>query len=399
MKFLFQIWSIIFFILILVSIAIVAMETHPNFRVKRKGFDLEDLVSSNRTINPKLILYYETVPHTGLQAVDGICVVIFTMELLLRFLVSPSKLVYIKSFFNIIDILCVLPLFITLIVHAVIGDFLLREQSIILIGYLSLTSVLRVFRLFKIARYYRSFRLLILAVKSSFRELFLLVLLITMGMLIFSTLIYFAEFQVDNKFRSIPIGFWWSIITMTTVGYGEITPQSGWGFLVGGICAVSGMLITGLPIPIIASNFNHYHTNARFADSLASKQASMSSWRGMTSGQQLFKRSATTRADVDCNTTKDSSNNNAKSDDDIKLTHIATPRATRRARSAFVQRCSSPRLHTSENRCSQDGSKKNIQNSVPTQSESKKNSWKAVPTIIRHSPSDSSLNSGENSTI
>ena len=64
----------------------------------------------------------------------------------------------------------------------------------------------------------RSLKILQLAVKSSLRELLLLFLLITMGMVVFSTLIYFAEFEEDDNFEHIPICFWWSIVTMTTVG-------------------------------------------------------------------------------------------------------------------------------------------------------------------------------------
>ena len=116
------------------------------------------------------------------------------------------------------------------------------------------------------------FQILQLAVRSSFQELLLLCMLIIMGMLVFSTLIYFAEFHDADSFMHIPIGFWWSIVTMTTVGYGDYHPESGWGYLVGTLCAVSGMLATGLPIPIIASNFNHYYNFARYRDKLVQRK-------------------------------------------------------------------------------------------------------------------------------
>ena len=66
-----------------------------------------------------------------------------------------------------------------------------------------------------------------LAMRASAREILLLLLLIAIGTLIFATMIFFAEFtQDDDTFPHIPIGFWWSIITMTTVGYGDRTPSS-----------------------------------------------------------------------------------------------------------------------------------------------------------------------------
>ena len=81
-------------------------------------------------------------------------------------------------------------------------------------------------------------------------------------MLFFSVLIYFAEFSEDGSFEHIPIGFWWAIVTMTTVGYGDKVPKTGWGYMVGGLCAITGMLCTSLPIPIIANNFNMYYSYA-----------------------------------------------------------------------------------------------------------------------------------------
>ena len=67
---------------------------------------------------------------------------------------------------------------------------------------------------------------------------------------------------------NIPIGFWWSIVTMTTVGYGDIIPKTGLGYLVGSLCALTGMLITGLPIPVIANSFHLYCTYAKLKDKL-----------------------------------------------------------------------------------------------------------------------------------
>ena len=243
------------------------METHPSFRVPRGPERIPDRNSTN----PKLRLFYTTDPHKSIEVIDGICVVFFAIELLLRFIASPKKIGFFISIYNIVDIFCVLPMIVVFSIQQVQKDFWDDREFFIVISYLSLTSVLRVFRLFKLARHYRGLKILQLAIKSSIRELLLLVVLIFMGMLVFSTLIYFAEFNEDDNFLTIPIGFWWSIITMTTVGYGDVRPESSWGYLVGGFCAVSGMLATGLPIPIIANNFNHYYNYERFQRKLSKK--------------------------------------------------------------------------------------------------------------------------------
>lgn len=253
----------------MISIMVVAMETHPVFRVSAPEDELDE--NANFT-NPKRRMFYETDLHPALYYMDSTCTLVFFTELTLRLICSPSKCKFFKSAFNIIDIFCVLPMTIVLLLQWTTPDFWSGSHFYLMISYLSLASVLRVFRLFKLARHYRGFKILHLAVRSSMKELFLLFSLIATGMVIFSTLVYYAEFNEENGFTSIPIGFWWSIITMTTVGYGEIVPTSGWGYVVGSACAIAGTLITGLPIPIIASNFNYYYNYSRLLMKMEERQ-------------------------------------------------------------------------------------------------------------------------------
>ena len=181
-----------------------------------------------------------------------------------RFLISPDKKAFCRSVYNVIDVIAITPGMAMFAIEMSGLNSWANRHFYNLVFCLTLLGVFRIFRLIKFARHYTAMRVLLLALRASCREILLLFMLIAMGMLLFSTLVYFAEFEcVDSDIDTIPYGFWWSLVTMTTVGYGDAKPKSGWGFVVGGLCALAGMLCTGLPIPIIASNFNMHFTYHR----------------------------------------------------------------------------------------------------------------------------------------
>jgi len=134
---------------------------------------------------------------------------------------------------------------------------LLQENDI-----LEFFSIIRIMRLFKLTRHSPGLKILIHTFKASAHELVLLIFFLIIGIVIFASLVYYAEriqYNPTNDFTSIPVGLWWAIVTMTTVGYGDITPVGIWGKLVGTLCVIAGVLTIALPVPVVVANFNNFY--------------------------------------------------------------------------------------------------------------------------------------------
>lgn len=200
----------------------------------------------------------DTKPHPVFFYLECICNVWFTFELVVRFIVSPNKLTFIKTPVNIIDIAAILSFYLDSIVV-----FLEKENEV-----LDFLSIVCIMRLFKLTRHSPGLKILIHTFKASAHELSLLVFFLVLFIVVFASLVYYAErteVNEENNFTSIPEGLWWAIITMTTVGYGDMTPKTYLGMFVGSICALTGVLTIALPVPVIVSNFALFysHTKAR----------------------------------------------------------------------------------------------------------------------------------------
>ena len=149
---------------------------------------------------------------------EGICVAWFTLELSIRFIVCPSRLKFIKDIMNWIDFLAIIPFFIELIFD---------NRNDPSHSYLQVIRVIRVFRIIKLSKHNVGLQILGHTLKASFRELLLLIFFLGIGIVIFASLVYYCEKgEPGTKFTSIPMSFWWAVITMTTVGYGDMAPTT-----------------------------------------------------------------------------------------------------------------------------------------------------------------------------
>lgn len=185
-----------------------------------------------------------------IRVVNLFCAVFFTIEFLTRVIVSPDRIRFWKQTMNWIDFLSLFPTYLLEIF-----------PSSVWISNLVIIRLLRLFRFFKLSY---GLQVLVHTLKASFYELTLLLLIVLIPLVVFSSMVYAVEHsQHETKFKSIPDTFWWCLITMTTVGYGDMYPMSWAGKMIGGVCAVCGLLIVALPISVIGSNFSLYYAHVR----------------------------------------------------------------------------------------------------------------------------------------
>uniref|UniRef100_A0A3P9NVD7 Potassium voltage-gated channel subfamily D member 3 n=1 Tax=Poecilia reticulata TaxID=8081 RepID=A0A3P9NVD7_POERE len=208
--------------------------------------------------------------------IDTACVMIFTVEYLLRLFAAPSRYRFMRSVMSIIDVVAILPYY--------IGLVMTNNEDVS--GAFVTLRVFRVFRIFKFSRHSQGLRILGYTLKSCASELGFLLFSLTMAIIIFATVMFYAEKgSSSSKFTSIPASFWYTIVTMTTLGYGDMVPKTIAGKIFGSICSLSGVLVIALPVPVIVSNFSRiYHQNQRADKRRAQKKARLARIRIAKSG-------------------------------------------------------------------------------------------------------------------
>ncbi len=176
-----------------------------------------------------------------LKVLEWIITVIFSLEYVLRIIIVKKPFRYIFSFYGIVDFLSVIPTYLSLLI--------IGSQSLIVIRILRL---LRVFRILKLTRYTLAGRFLMKAMWASREKISVFISFLLIFVVIMGTIMYLIEGE-KSGFTSIPTSIYWAIVTLTTVGYGDISPQTPIGQFIASLVMIMGYAIIAVPTGIITA--------------------------------------------------------------------------------------------------------------------------------------------------
>jgi len=191
-----------------------------------------------------------------LKIVDHASMWFFTLEYIVRFCCSPHKIRFVYAPLNIVDLLAILPYFVSFLV-----DELKDTQMIGRAGKVfRLIRVMRILRVFKLVRHFTGLQTLLSTLQQAYQELGLLMVLVWVIVLTISSLVYFAEKDGVKKWTFWE-SFWWGLMALTTVGNGDKIPTTQAGQAIGCLCGLLAIFVVALPVPIVVNSFTANYNN------------------------------------------------------------------------------------------------------------------------------------------
>ena len=233
-------------VMILLSVATLCIETIPALKRPKT----EKIVN---TTNGNMTIWKYGFDHW--HAFESFSIAWFTFEYLVRLFSAPRLLGFAFSSIGIVDLIAITPYYITLILQ----QKGIERNMANTVGIMKMLRLLRVIRVFKLTRYNEGLRILMTTIYESSVHLKSLLLVIIIMAVFFATIVFYSESLMIGisgaSFQSIPDTLWYTIITMTTVGYGDVYPQTIVGRFFGALCGIFGVMLFCLPSPILVNKF------------------------------------------------------------------------------------------------------------------------------------------------
>jgi voltage-gated potassium channel len=176
------------------------------------------------------------------SVLEWVFTIFFSIEYLLRLICVFRPRNYVFSFFGIIDLLSILPTYISLFLGQATYFAAIRAMRLI-----------RVFRIFKLANFLKESNTLVAALKASRAKIIVFLTFVMMLVIVIGSVMYFVEGGADSGFTSIPKSIYWAIVTLTTVGYGDIAPVTGVGQFLAAVVMILGYGVLAVPTGIVSA--------------------------------------------------------------------------------------------------------------------------------------------------
>ena len=177
----------------------------------------------------------------ALRAAEWFFTVLFTIEYILRLVSVGMPVRYATSFFGLIDLVAVAPTYLSLVLPG--AQYLLAIRSV---------RILRIFRILKLATYLSEADVIIRALRASRRKIIVFLFAVLTSVIVLGSLMYLVEGE-SHGFTSIPTSIYWAVVTLTTVGYGDIAPQTGLGKILACFIMILGYGIIAVPTGIVTA--------------------------------------------------------------------------------------------------------------------------------------------------
>jgi len=186
-----------------------------------------------------------------LYMLEWVLTFLFTIEYIMRIITSEKPRHYVLSFFGIIDLLAIVPTYL----------------SIFFVGYQYLTIIrilrlLRIFRILKLVRFIRASHVLAQSIRNNRFKILVFLEFMLLIVTILGSIMYLIE-GPENGFKDIPTSIYWAIVTMTTVGYGDIAPQTGLGQIIASFIMILGYAIIAIPTGIVTVEMARQSRNVK----------------------------------------------------------------------------------------------------------------------------------------
>ena len=179
-----------------------------------------------------------------IRVLEWVFTVIFTIEYGLRLYCATHPVLYARSFYGVVDLLSVLPSYLALLIPGANFTLVIR-----------ILRLFRIFRVLKLLRYLSEGNVLLRAMMQSSRKVFLFFFSVSLIVMVLSAVMYVVE-GPDNGFSSIPKSVYWTIVTISTVGYGDITPKTGLGQAIAAFTMLIGYSIIAIPTGILTAEIS-----------------------------------------------------------------------------------------------------------------------------------------------